>query len=197
MGLLDEAIREHLELKRRSGADPGEVARMERDALGPVVRGDPFAEPPTPETTTYEEPLEAEPMVLSDQGGEFEAGEHAEPAVPAEGLGGEALPEEPPLPLEHGAPTGQETEEYDVEAAQAAAEGEVETALPERHGEGESGHEPAVETDGEREAEHDERQADPQSEDVLEQTPEFLQETPEHDRLWFEQGPPQEFDFDK
>ena len=36
MGLLDEAIREHLELKRRSGADPGEVAREEREALEPV-----------------------------------------------------------------------------------------------------------------------------------------------------------------
>jgi hypothetical protein len=36
MGLLDEAIREHLELKRRRGADPTEVAREERDALAPV-----------------------------------------------------------------------------------------------------------------------------------------------------------------
>jgi len=27
MGLLDDAIRDHLELKRRRGADPGEVAR--------------------------------------------------------------------------------------------------------------------------------------------------------------------------
>jgi hypothetical protein len=33
MGLLDDAIREHLELKRRSGADPGEVAREQREAL--------------------------------------------------------------------------------------------------------------------------------------------------------------------
>ncbi|MBA3408178.1 MAG: hypothetical protein H0U06_08995, partial [Solirubrobacterales bacterium] len=33
-------------------------------------------------------------------------------------------------------------------------------------------------------------------EDVLEETPEFLQETPEHDRLWFEQKPPRDFDFD-
>jgi hypothetical protein len=33
-------------------------------------------------------------------------------------------------------------------------------------------------------------------EDVLEETPEFLQETPEHDRLWFEQRPPRDFDFD-
>jgi hypothetical protein len=38
MGLLDEAIREHMELKRLRGADPSEVARQERDALGPIVR---------------------------------------------------------------------------------------------------------------------------------------------------------------
>src|SRR5881227_766678 len=41
MGLLDEAIREHLDLKRRRGADPTEVERAEREALGPVRR-DPF-----------------------------------------------------------------------------------------------------------------------------------------------------------
>jgi hypothetical protein len=33
-------------------------------------------------------------------------------------------------------------------------------------------------------------------EDVLEETPDFLEETPEHDRLWFEQRPPRDFDFD-
>ena len=33
-------------------------------------------------------------------------------------------------------------------------------------------------------------------EDVLEETPDFLQDTPEHDRLWFEQKPPRDFDFD-
>jgi hypothetical protein len=33
MGLLDDAIREHLELKRRRGADPGEVAREQHEAL--------------------------------------------------------------------------------------------------------------------------------------------------------------------
>jgi len=33
-------------------------------------------------------------------------------------------------------------------------------------------------------------------EDVLEETPDFLQETPDHDRLWFEQKPPRDFDFD-
>ena len=40
--------------------------------------------------------------------------------------------------------------------------------------------------------------SDPEArrEDVLEDTPDFLQETPEHDRLWFEQKPPRDFDFD-
>jgi hypothetical protein len=35
MGLLDDAIREHLELKRLRGADPGEVAREQKEALDP------------------------------------------------------------------------------------------------------------------------------------------------------------------
>jgi hypothetical protein len=34
-------------------------------------------------------------------------------------------------------------------------------------------------------------------EDVLEETPEFLRDTPEQERLWFEQQPPRDFDFDK
>ena len=36
---------------------------------------------------------------------------------------------------------------------------------------------------------------EPGDEDVLEETPEFLQDAPEHDRLWFEQKPPRDFDF--
>ena len=38
MGDLEDAIREHLELKRRRGADPAEVAREEHEALAPVTR---------------------------------------------------------------------------------------------------------------------------------------------------------------
>src|SRR5918998_121299 len=38
MGLLDDAIKEHLELKRRRGADAGEISRLESEALGPVPR---------------------------------------------------------------------------------------------------------------------------------------------------------------
>ena len=41
MGLLDEAIRDHLELKRRRGADPAEVEREEHEALEPVFPVEP------------------------------------------------------------------------------------------------------------------------------------------------------------
>lgn len=44
MGLLDDAIREHLELKRKHGAAEEEIARKEAEALGPARRG-PAAEP--------------------------------------------------------------------------------------------------------------------------------------------------------
>jgi hypothetical protein len=40
MGLLDDAIREHLELKRRHGADPSAVAREEREALASELEDD-------------------------------------------------------------------------------------------------------------------------------------------------------------
>jgi hypothetical protein len=45
MGLLDDAIRDHLDLKRRRGGDPTEIERAEREALGPVRR-DPFEHGP-------------------------------------------------------------------------------------------------------------------------------------------------------
>jgi len=40
MGLLDDAIREHLELRRRHGADPSEVSRKEQEALGSSIPPD-------------------------------------------------------------------------------------------------------------------------------------------------------------
>src|SRR4029078_3102892 len=40
MGLLDDAIREHLELKRRHGADPSEVSRQACATLGARVGGE-------------------------------------------------------------------------------------------------------------------------------------------------------------
>jgi hypothetical protein len=50
MSILDDAIREHLELKRAHGADESELKKLEDEAFGPPQRPDqidPFAEAPT------------------------------------------------------------------------------------------------------------------------------------------------------
>lgn len=55
MSILDDAIREHLELKRAHGADEAEVKRLEDEAFGPPARPeepDPAAEAPTEFMTT-------------------------------------------------------------------------------------------------------------------------------------------------
>src|SRR5262245_56392777 len=57
MGLLDDAIREHLELKRKHGADPEDVARQEQEALGPGKRNE-FAQPDAEEEAVAEAPAE-------------------------------------------------------------------------------------------------------------------------------------------
>ena len=56
MGLLDDAIREHLELKRRAGAEPGEIARVKREALEPpdAEIGDVFDAQSDPPDAPYE-----------------------------------------------------------------------------------------------------------------------------------------------
>src|SRR3954454_18621879 len=48
MGLLDDAIREHLELKRSHGADPGEIAQLEREPSAPPRRAPEPLEVPAP-----------------------------------------------------------------------------------------------------------------------------------------------------
>jgi hypothetical protein len=55
MSILDDAIREHLELKRAHGADEAELKKLEDEAFGPPGRPeepDPFAEAPTQYMTT-------------------------------------------------------------------------------------------------------------------------------------------------
>ena len=99
MGLLDDAIREHLELKRRRGADPSEVARQQREALAPGAAG-------------------VEPA--ADGGGEphdeHAAGEHFEPA--AQGVAIDEHPtqshEELPPSIEQSTHGVQETAEIDM-----------------------------------------------------------------------------------
>jgi hypothetical protein len=157
MGLLDDAIREHLELKRRHGADPGALAKLEREAFGPIKRGaepaeEAVAPPPAPEVVPEQEP--ADPVLSEPE-------VDAPPPAPAE----EDVAWDEPAPV-------QETQAFDA-ADVAEAEGRLASRPP-------------AEPSGDAE----------EGEDVLEETPEFLQETPEHDRLWFEQRPPRDFDFD-
>lgn len=69
MSILDDAIREHLELKRAHGADESELKKLEDEAFGPPGRPeepDPFAEAPT-QFMTAEGAEGAEPP--ADEGG--------------------------------------------------------------------------------------------------------------------------------
>ncbi len=165
MGLLDDAIREHLELKRRHGADPEEVQRQEREALGAAQQRAEFAQP---EGDAVEE-------AAPDEAGAEVAGSPDDEEPPEPGpepeRDAEAAAPEPPI--------GQEEDPWDVEEL-------ADTPPPEA--------EPANEPPEEIVRPDEE---EPAAEDVLEETPDFLQETPEHERLWFEQKPPRDFDWDK
>ena|SRR5947209_5006039 len=176
MGLLDEAIREHLELKRRRGADPTEVERLEREALGPARRVQP--ESPAEDAADLDAELSdyepAEAAEAGDPGHEHEFAHEAEHG---------SVPEPPDAPAAHGVVPPPES----VPGAEEAPE----PGLSDRP----VYEDPGVETaEYDVEAEHVAEQTS--DEDVLEETPEFLQDAPDHDRLWFEQRPPKDFDFD-
>jgi hypothetical protein len=89
MGILDEAIREHLELKRQHGAGDSELQQLEDEAFGQAERpgdeqaADPLAEAPT---EFMEQPATAE-----------DEGSRREPTI--------ADLQEPPPPVEEPTPT--------------------------------------------------------------------------------------------
>jgi hypothetical protein len=201
MGILDDAIREHLELKRKHGVPEEEVERQEEEALGPARRevaqqpedADIAAEEAAPTVTTEEGAPSA-----GDEAALFDGGE-PRPSVAEE--------HEPALAEEH-EPITAAPQPDDAHAADAfAAEPELAEPPVADHtgmeppppdapvlGDTEPHGFPAVEDD--EEPDEDEDEAEDEEPDVLEDTPDFLQETPEHDRLWFEQKPPRDFDFD-
>ena len=172
MGLLDEAIREHLELKRRHGASDQELRQQEDEALGPARR-------------------EVSPPPEDEQA-------DAAPAL--------AVGDERGRGVEEPARVSDRHEPEAVEAGRATAEEPVVRDEPTRVVDGDEP-EPLEEQSERLEEEHEPREDEPDAqgarrpeergeEDVLEETPDFLQETPEHDRLWFEQKPPRDFDFE-
>jgi hypothetical protein len=185
MGLLDDAIREHLELRRLRGADPGQVAREEQEAFGPVDRGGSH---------------QPEDQAPDSEGHDDTAGEQG-PVIPVEA----SSPASTPNPAVSQA--GDETTELDMSTvlgehtSQAAADLDAES-LPYQDAATAAGDSLEWEIPQEQSAAAGEAAPpaeDPQElvEDVLEETPDFLRETPEQERLWFEQRPPRDFDFDK
>jgi hypothetical protein len=71
MSILDDAIREHLELKRAHGADESELKKLEDEAFGPPQRPDeldPAAEAPTEFLTAPSEVVEEAAAELEDEG---------------------------------------------------------------------------------------------------------------------------------
>lgn len=178
MGLLDDAIREHLEFKRLRGADPGEVAREEEEALGAVHRGQDFG------ADGSRDPHADGPLGDGAEGG----GDESSAAIVTPPASGSLTP------------TGQETAELDMRtvlATESAASEDppgdsLEWEVPNHSSDAASGE--AAEGEGLT----DSAQASGgEVEDVLEETPDFLRETPDQERLWFEQQPPRDFDFDK
>jgi hypothetical protein len=175
MGLLDDAIRDHLELKRRHGADPGEVSKLEHEAFGPIQREDALEVGPPPPGAAHDDLAEhelAEEEEAAYEEAELEADEIWEAEHPADRVApaaGTAPGAADPVPEDAGAPPAAGSVRADL-----VADDEPPAAGP-----------PAPAAATPEAGEHDE----------LEETPEFLQETPEHDRLWFEQKPPRDFDF--
>ncbi|MBV9336176.1 MAG: hypothetical protein JO243_09815 [Solirubrobacterales bacterium] len=209
MGLLDDAIREHLDLKRRRGADPTEIDRAEREALGPVRRGPEVTgeDAPSPDEAevnySFDEPEEWEPFEEDPESPAVDE-EHDElPHAPARAPEGDPLMEAEPFPHHADAPPPRHSADAPPprHSADASWAPESEPRLP-PHG-ADPPTAPADplpdESPPHLDQETEEYELEPQGEpdsDVLETTPEFLQDAPEHDRLWFEQRPPRDFDFD-
>ncbi len=175
MGMLDDAIREHLDLKRRQGADAAQIAQLEAEALGGAKDEQPAEEPEGAVLVADDSEQPAAAPIDSQATEQFTADEVVEALLvepePATEVV-EATPEAEPEPIVEAEPI--------VESA-AVVEAEVEA-------------EPAAEP-VEEAAEPVEEAAAPAALDELEATPDFLEETPEHDRLWFERKPPRDFDF--
>ncbi|HEX2415480.1 MAG TPA: hypothetical protein VHJ37_09710 [Thermoleophilaceae bacterium] len=229
MGVLDDAIREHLDLKRKHGVPEEELQRQEEEALGPARRSvsqdqEALADGETAVAEAEVEEGELSPEADAAEFAEAEAGELGEQEQQAEAA--DAAPQlvEPPaadvdVPPESSA---EDTVLFDSEAEDApsgdtpgqgfAPAQAPEPAPPPEAAEPDEPDEPdpdatqeydpfAEEPDHEHEPPTDAADAADAEEgdgdgDVLEDTPDFLQETPEHDRLWFEQKPPRDFDFD-
>jgi hypothetical protein len=115
MSILDDAIREHLELKRAHGADEAELKKLEDEAFGPPGRPeepDPFAEAPTE-------------FMAQPGAGEVDVAE-----TPGRRINVADLQEPPPPEPQEEAPAAQEDEAEEPLAPEPVAEAPSETTGP-------------------------------------------------------------------
>jgi hypothetical protein len=184
MGVLDDAIREHLDLKRRHGVAEEELQRQEEEALGPARRD------VAQQLEDADEPAVA---AAEDETALFDLdAPSAESAAPDEAAAEEAA-------LQHEEPVGEPGHEPDPHDALGETQPHGFEAIADEDEEAEPYNRDPDEEDvvaAEDEDEGEDEDDEEEDQDVLEDTPDFLQETPEHDRLWFEQKPPRDFDFD-
>ncbi len=224
MGILDDAIREHLELKRSLGADDDELKQLEDEAFGPPARpGDPDFPESEPEPAAEAAPPDAGEPVATVQEPTAEAGagpEEGDPSAPGlfdQAAGApataeaEAAPPAPPEAPETPLPRVRPPSDAEPAAAEGGdADQGDELDLGELDLEIEEAELPPLDPSPPIESletvEHklepgtgEEREVgeEEEDEDVLADTPEFLRDAPEDDDLWFEQGEPKDFDFDE
>ncbi len=133
MGIFDDVIREHLDLKRQTGADEEELQELEDEAFGPPARpGDPDFPRSTSEESAVEPEADSSPAVLD--------ADTAEESTPSGAVIDSPTEEEPALtPLDEavGAETVEETTAEpqeppaEPEAVEPEPPPELETALDE------------------------------------------------------------------
>ena len=230
MGILDDAIREHLELKRSHGASDDEIRLKETEVFG-TPRQEVAPEAPPEEHTQLlspedelqpapEDPYAVHPddeLVADPEAtpppphGDAPAAAEPEPLEPAPEdpyavHPGESLTPDPGSPAAApGHPHHHHDEQHPALADHDHIGGEEHPPEPVF---GHAAETPAAPPDapldpgpveeepvGEPPVEEPPVEGEAEDEDVLEETPEFLQDAPEHDRLWFEQKPPRDFDF--
>ncbi len=131
MGLLDEAIREHLELKRRRGADPSAIAHEEYEALAPVLADESPHEEYEALAPVPAEESRSDAQALEAAGGE---GTHDEPVI-ADPAAASPVPAPQRSDKAHGSladlgSSGQDTAELDMRAVMGADPSAADAAEP-------------------------------------------------------------------
>ena len=184
MGLLEDAIREHMKVKRDRGASKDTISRIEDEAFGSGAH----LKQPTPVTAEPKQPVESkEEALVEAPTTDVPRDESADDPT------SEAETKEPPKTDAH--PIDEAETKTDGEDEPGAVdESDQETEIESANASVEKEPLPGDSGDKLEEGASEDRQLDT-AEHLLEGTPEFLEDTPEGERLWFEQRPPKDFDF--